>query len=90
MGSNPHTSPDDGLEPVPAPPVRRKRGPDLQAAGRELAHRSRAAQGLPPTVEDPALLARGAELLAEELQADAVRIEAVAPAPLRRRDHDAA
>lgn len=39
--------------------------PDAVRAGRELARRTRAEQGLPPKVEDPALLRRVARLLQE-------------------------
>lgn len=56
------------------------------AAGAELARRSRAAQGLPPTITDPLAIARAAELLLQpqhvnpsQLDADAARCRRVDP-----------
>jgi hypothetical protein len=49
---------------------------DLQNAAADLVRRSRAEQGLPPTISDPAVLARVIDLLAPD-DLDAGGIESV-------------
>lgn len=56
----------------------------VEAAGQELARRSRAAQGLPAVVEDPAAIARVAALIAPVPVAGRARKQKAEP-PLRPR-----